>query len=236
MKAAVIQSNYIPWRGYFDMLRSADEVILLDSVQFTRRDWRNRNQIKTPQGTAWLTVPVEVKGRFAQAIDETQIADKSWAESHLRTIGVNYARAAHYAATAGWYSDLLRSAATEPLLTSVNERLLRGLFARLGITVPLLRCTNVLDKAAMAAMDPTQRLVELAKARGATRYITGPAASSYLDLGQFAAAGIEVDWMAYDGYPDYPQLWGPFTPRVSIVDLLFNTGADAPKYLTRNAT
>lgn len=237
MKTIVItQSNYIPWRGYFDMLRSADEVILLDSVQFTRRDWRNRNQIKTPQGTAWLTIPVEVKGRYAQPIDETRIADGGWADAHLRTIELNYARAAHFGATAAWFSDLLRNAAAEPLLTKVNERLLRELFQRLGIGVPILRCTDVLDKAALAAMNSTERLVALARERGASHYITGPAARAYLDLGQFSAAGIEIEWMAYEGYPEYPQLWGAFEPRVSIVDLLFNTGADAPKYLTRNAT
>src|SRR5688572_5886532 len=177
MKTVVItQSNYIPWRGYFDMLRSADEVILLDSVQFTRRDWRNRNQIKTPQGTVWLTIPVEVRGRYTQPIDETRIADPGWADTHIRTIALAYARAAHFEAVAPWLFDLLRSAAAEPLLTKVNERLLRELTRRLDIEVPILRCTNVLGSAELSAMDPTERLVALARARGAARYVTGPAA------------------------------------------------------------
>lgn len=235
VKTVVItQSNYIPWRGYFDMLRSADEVILLDSVQYTRRDWRNRNQIKTPQGTTWLTIPVEVKGRYAQTIDETRIADPGWAEVHIRTIELAYARSTHFKAIAPWFFELLRCTAAEPLLTKVNERLLQDIFQRLGITVPILRCTDVLDRASLGTMPSTERLVALAKARGAKRYITGPAARAYLDLDAFAAAGIEIEWMAYEGYPEYPQLWGAFEPGVSVVDLLFNTGFDAPRYLTRN--
>ena len=236
MKTVVItQSNYIPWRGYFDMLRCADEAILLDSVQFTRRDWRNRNKIKTPAGTVWLTIPVEVKGRYEQAIDETRIVNPDWAETHIRTIELAYRRAAHFDAVAPWLFDLLRGVAAEPLLTRVNERLLRDLCRRLGIDVPILRCTDVLDRAALRAMTPTDRLVAIAKARDATGYLTGPAARAYLDLRPFAAADIDVEWMAYEGYSEYPQQWGAFEPHVSIVDLLFNTGADAPRYLTRNA-
>ncbi len=113
----ITQSNYIPWRGYFDLLRSADEVVLLESVQYTRRDWRNRNVIKTPQGTTWLTIPVEAKGRYLQALDETRISDSRWADSHIRTIELAYSRAPHFADTVPWLFDLLRGVAAEPLLT-----------------------------------------------------------------------------------------------------------------------
>lgn len=234
MKTVVItQSNYIPWRGYFDMLQSADEVVLLDCVQFTRRDWRNRNKIKTPQGTAWLTIPVEVKGQYAQPIDETRIASPDWNKEHVRSIELAYARAPSYDATAPWLFDLMRSVATEPMLSTVNENLLRGLCHRLEITVPILRSSAVIDRDALRAMKATERLVALAQARGATHYLTGPAAHSYLESGLFAAAGIEIRFMAYDGYPEYPQLWGPFVPEVSVIDLILNTGADASRYLTR---
>jgi hypothetical protein len=96
----ITQSNYRPWRGYFDLLRSADEVVLLESVQYTRRDWRNRNRIKTPRGTEWLTIGVEAKGRYLQTIDDTRIADPDWAESHIRAIEGAYARSAHHDAMA----------------------------------------------------------------------------------------------------------------------------------------
>lgn len=200
MKTVVItQSNYIPWRGYFDMLRSADEVVLLDCVQYTRGDWRNRNKIKTPQGTAWLTIPVEVKGRYAQSIDETRVADPHWTTGHMRSIELAYARAFGYHVTAPWLFDLLRSVAAEPLLSKINESLLLGLCRRLGVVVPIVRCTEVLDRESLRAMGPTERLVTLAQARGATRYVTGPAARAYIDLDQFETAGIELHWMAYQG-------------------------------------
>lgn len=232
----ITQSNYIPWRGYFDMLRSADEVIFLDSVQYTRRDWRNRNKIKTAQGVTWLTIPVEVKGRYFQAIDETQIADQSWATNHIRAIENAYLRAPYFRSVGPWFFDLLKSVAIEPLLTNVNQRLLREICGRLGIDVQMRRCTEVFSRETLRAMEPTERLLEIAKAAGSTRYLTGQAARAYLDVDQFDAAGIEVLWMAYDGYADYPQLWGAFEPYVSIVDLLFNTGADASRYLTKVAT
>jgi hypothetical protein len=123
----ITQSNYIPWRGYFDMLRSADEIVLLDSVQYTKRDWRNRNQIKTGKGPLWLTIPVEVKGRYFQAIDETRIADSEWATKHIRAIEGAYAGAVHFKEIAPWLFRLVREAAAEPLLSSVNTHLLQAI-------------------------------------------------------------------------------------------------------------
>jgi hypothetical protein len=95
-KAAIVQSSYIPWKGYFDLIRQVDEFILYDDVQYTRRDWRNRNLIKTPHGLSWLTIPVDVKGKYFQSIRETRIADPGWAERHWKTIVHNYSRAPHF--------------------------------------------------------------------------------------------------------------------------------------------
>lgn len=229
----ITQSNYLPWRGYFDMLRSADEVILLDSVQYTRRDWRNRNLIKTASGCVWLTVPVEVKGRYHQAVDETRVSDVTWAESHRRTIDLAYRRAAHYADVAAWFDPLLAGLSAQPMLSQINETLLRAICERLGLTMPIRRCTDLLDREAMRTLDPTERLVQLALAAGADRYLSGPAAMAYLDVSAFTARGVSVDWMSYDGYPEYPQLWGAFEPRVSVIDLMFNTGPDAANFLRR---
>jgi hypothetical protein len=229
--AVILQSNYLPWRGYFDLIARADAAILFDSVQYTRRDWRNRNRIKTAQGPLWITVPVEVKGRYTQAVDETQVANRGWAESHIRSIDLAYRQAGAFAETAPWLFGALTDVAAEPMLTAINERLIRALMAHLGIATPLHRCTGLLPRAEMAAMDASQRLVALCGAVGADRYLSGPAAKAYLDETAFARAGITVDWMRYDGYPDYPQCWGAFEPQMSIVDLLLNTGADAMRYI-----
>jgi WbqC-like protein family len=229
----ITQSNYLPWRGYFDLIRQADELILLDSVQYTRRDWRNRNKIKTASGPLWLTVPVEVKGLYHQAIDEVRVADRGWSAAHRRAIELAYGRAPHFPDGFAWLDGLLADLAGETSLACVNEALLRALCARLGIATPIRRCTDVLERETLKRTDATGRLVDLAIAVGATRYLTGSAAQGYLDVSAFTRRGIEVEWMSYEGYPDYPQLWGAFEPAVSVIDLLLNTGPDAPAYLGR---
>src|SRR3954469_4495918 len=106
MRIAILQSSYIPWKGYFDLIRAVDEFVLYDDVQYTRRDWRNRNRIKSPNGPLWLTIPVEVKGRFLQAIKDTKISDRRWSERHWRSIQAGYARAPYYAAYRPFLEDL----------------------------------------------------------------------------------------------------------------------------------
>jgi hypothetical protein len=229
----ITQSNYLPWRGYFDLLRSADEVVLLESVQYTRRDWRNRNIIKTPQGTEWLTVPVETKGKYFQTIDETRIASSEWTRTHRKAIELAYRNARFYEEVAPWIFGLFEGVATEQYLSAVNERFIRAICDRLGIDVSIRRCTDILPRGTLRDLEGTERLVALAKETAATHYLSGPAAQAYLSIDRFHAEGIEVEWMDYGGYPPYPQLWGEFAARVSVVDLLLNTGAEAPRYLAK---
>ncbi len=227
----ITQSNYLPWRGYFDMIRQADLLILLDSVQYTRRDWRNRNRIKTVSGPTWITIPIEVKGLHGQSIDETRVADRSWSHTHRRAIELAYRRASAFDSVFGWFDGLMAPVADEQLLSRVNETLLGAICGRLGIHTPIRRCTDVIDRQTLCAMNTSQRLVEIAAAVGAERYLTGPAARDYLDVSAFATRGIEVAWMSYADYPVYPQLWGAFEPHVTIVDLLLNCGDAAADFL-----
>lgn len=229
----VTQSNYLPWRGWFDMLRQADALVLLDSVQFTRRDWRNRNRIKTAQGPAWLTVPVEVKGRYNQAVDETRIQAPGWAEAHLRSIALSYARAPRFAEVFPWLENELLAVANEEFLSRVNETLIRTICTRLGILLPIARDSDLLPRAELPDMEPSERLAALTEAMAGTRYLSGPAAKAYLNPEPFDRRGIEVGWVDYSGYPSYPQLWGEFEPAVSVVDLLLNAGDQAPSLLGR---
>jgi WbqC-like protein family len=221
---AIVQSNYLPWRGYFDLIRRSDEFILLDTVQYTRRDWRNRNIIKTPAGLHWITVPVEVKGKYHAAIDQIRIADPGFAIKHVRAIETNYRSAGAFEQVAPWLFSLLLEASEMPVLSWLNERLLVGVAHKLAITTPIRRCNDLLEREVMERLEPTARLVALCKATGASEYLSGPNARGYLDESRFKEAGIRVVWMDYLGYPEYPQLWGPFAPAVSIVDPLLNTG------------
>jgi hypothetical protein len=238
MKNVVVatQSNYIPWKGYFDQILSSDQFILLDCVQYTRRDWRNRNKIKTPQGLQWLTIPVEVRGRYTQAIDETRVSDAEWVEKHVRSLEGNYRRAPYFETEAPWLFAQMRQAAAHDHLSEINRHLICALCERIGITTPVVGCGEVLGRDALVAMDPSDRLLELCKAAQATHYLSGPAAKDYLNVAAFERENIQVLWMSYENYPPYPQQWGEFTHGVSIVDLLLNVGAaDALTCLRREA-
>lgn len=229
------QSNYLPWRGYFDLIRKSDEFIVFDHVQYTRRDWRNRNRIKTRTGLMWLTVPVENADRLVvvQLIDETKVLNGYWVTKHLKTLHHCYHRAPHFDAVMGWLKPLYLDMAEEPFLSTINLRLLQAISRALGLTTPLRRCTDLLGANSLEGMDRTTRIIRLCQSAGATRYLSGPAAKTYLNERTMAAAGIDVEWMDYGGYPDYPQLWGEFQPLVSIVDLLFCMGEKAGEYIGR---
>ena len=222
---AIVQSSYIPWKGYFDLVNSVDEFILFDDRQFTKRDWRSRNRIKTAQGVRWLSIPVLTKGKYSQRIDETEIADPTWAERHWATIEQAYRRAPYFEA----YSDQIRLLYCDHdalLLSQVNRRFIEAICKVLDITTLL---TWSSDYHATGAK--TQRLVELCQAAGATRYVSGPTARAYLDESQFSKARIELRYFDYSKYPAYDQLYPPFEHQVSIIDLLVHTGPAARGYL-----
>jgi hypothetical protein len=222
---AAVQSCYIPWKGYFDLVNLADEFILYDDRQFTRRDWRSRNRIKTPQGARWLTVPTRVKGRYHQRIDETVVADPQWGERHWKTIVHNYAAAPFFDAYADRFEPLYHDA-EEQRLSHINRRLLEAIAGVLGIATKLSWSTDYDLEG-----DRTPRLIALCRAAGATDYLSGPAARAYLEEDLFREAGIGLAYMSYDGYPVYDQLFPPFDHHVSALDLIFNVGPRAPQYL-----
>ena len=229
-RVAVIQSAYIPWRGFFDLIGRCDEYVIFDSVQFAKRHWHNRNRIKTAAGVRWLTIPVVSKSRFSQAIDEVEIAEP-WAESHWRTLELAYRRAPCFDVIAPRVRSLYEAVEGERLLTRVNEILLRSLAEFLGIAVTITR-----DRDYVPTSKRTERLVDICRKCGATRYLSGPSARAYLDEASFAQAGIEVEWMEYGPYPEYPQLHGPFEPAVSVLDPLFHLGPKAATFISSQAT
>ena len=225
MNLAISQSNYIPWKGYFDCINSVDEFILYDDMQYTRRDWRNRNKIKTREGAQWLSIPVDVKGKYFQKISETTINDPSWAETHWRTIIHNYNKAPYF----NDYKDIfekLYMANTDTLLSRVNYNFLSAICSILGIKTKLLWSGDF-----ELVEGKTERLLDLCKKRNATKYISAPAAKAYMEESLFEKEGIAVEYMDYSGYPEYRQMHGDFDHAVSVIDLIFNEGPDATKYM-----
>jgi hypothetical protein len=230
LRICIIQSCYIPWKGFFDLIGRCDEYVIYDSAQYVKRHWHNRNRIKTADGVQWLTIPVIAKGRFEQPIDQVEI-EKPWADKHWRTLELAYRRAPFFNQVApivrAWYEQ----ADKQSRLTDVNAIFLHGIAGLLGLQTLIVR-----DDAYAAQGVKTERLLAIVRAAGADRYLSGPSARAYFDEPLFASAGIAVEWMNYTGYPEYPQLHGAFEHAVTALDLLFNTGPDAQHYFrTREA-
>jgi hypothetical protein len=224
-KVAIVQSNYIPWKGYFDMINMVDEFILFDDMQYTRRDWRNRNRVKTQHGTIWLTIPVEVKGKYSQRICETRTTDNAWRKSHWSSIVHSYSKAPFFKEYRDLVEDLYLGS-EEQSLSLVNHSFLVAINGILGIET---RLTWSMDYEPVEGK--TERLVGLCKQAGATEYISGPAARDYIVPEVFSAEGIELTWMDYGGYPEYDQIHPPFEHAVSVLDLIFNQGKAACKFM-----
>jgi len=223
-RVAIIQSNYIPWKGYFDIIHDVDLFIFYDDVQFTTRDWRSRNKIKTANGTTWLTVPVG--SRVDRLICEVQIADQNWQQKHWRSISQAYARAPFFAKYRAFFSAVFLGQ-NWTRLSELNVYLTKRIATDfLGIDVEFRDSREFSPQGSKDA-----RLLDILKKVGAQTYVSGPSAKDYIDESAFAEAGIQLIWKDYSGYPEYPQLHPPFEHAVSIIDLLFNVGPDAPHYI-----
>lgn len=221
-KVAILQSNYIPWKGYFDMIAAVDEFILYDDMQFTKNDWRNRNQIKTPQGVRWLTVPVGID--ISRRIRDVTL-DPRWQVKHWKSLESNYRRAPHFDEIGAWLEPLYIGQSYTHL-SQLNRCFIEAICSYLCIKTLI---TNSWDYALTDGK--TERLASLCEQAGATEYVSGPAAKDYIEESVFSKAGIKLTWFDYACYPEYPQLWGNFTHGVTILDLLFNCGKDARNYM-----
>ena len=218
----ILQSNYIPWRGYFDLIRRADHFVLYDTAQFTKNDWRNRNTVVAPNGPIWLTIPVATAGHLGQTIEEALISDSRWAGRHLKSLQAALGRAPCFRAQIKpRLDDWFGSVATMAKISAVNRFLIEHVLQVLDIKTALHDATDLPQDG-----DKSGRLVSICRALGATRYLSGCAAKSYLDQAQFAAAGIAVDWMDYPAYPVYQQMDGKYQAGVSILDCLAHLSPD----------
>ncbi len=221
MKTAILQSNFLPWKGYFDIINQVDLFILFDDAQFTKNDWRNRNVIKTNKGLQWLSVPVHHTGRFGQKICETETLCSNWAEKHIKTIQMSYARSPYFDQIFPCFKEWYTQSSKEKLLSRVNYIFIRGICELLGITTSIAWSMDY-----KLIPGKSERLLDLCMQVGATEYLTGPSASNYLNTDIFRKQGITVHWMSYEGYPEYNQLFPPFYHNVSILDLLMNCGSE----------
>ncbi len=226
MNVVILQPSYIPWRGYFDQIRRADLFVFYDDIQYDKNGWRNRNIIKTHQGQKWLTIPVHTKGvTGGKLIKDVRIDwSRPWAKNHLKSITISYSKAPYA-------REYL------PLVESIYQRRDEYLADFTIATSILLACelgftsTRFMRSSEMSNLrgQKTDRVIDVLQRVGATHYICGPLARSYMEPEKFATAGITFEYMQYN-YPEYPQLYSPFDTHVSILDLMFMTGKRAADY------
>jgi len=225
MKVGTIQSNFLPWRGYFDFIREVDLFIIHDDIQYTKGDWRNRNKIKTLRGSEWITVPVNYR-QSSQLIEETTIDNsKPWARGMLNKIRNSYQKAHCFEPYFSELSDLLLEPAAT--ISDLNLRLIKWICSHLEIETPITFSREYHPQGAK-----TERLIGILEQVGATTYLSGPSAQTYIKPELFEQAGINLEYKVYD-YPEYEQLYPPFEPAVSIIDLMFMAGKESIKYLDK---
>lgn len=227
MRLAVLQSNYIPWKGYFDLMAMADLLVVYDSVQYTKNDWRNRNMLPSAAGPTWLTIAVTTSNRSGQRINEATISDLRWPRKHWSTIQQLLGKRPAFDRYRDQWCEMYAVAAEFHLLHDVNVHFLRVLAAQLGISTPIVD-----DREYELVEDsPTGRLVRLCELAGADRYVTGAAGLGYLERERFRDAGVALEVIDYGHYPAYPQASAEFQHGVSVLDLLANVGPTSSAHL-----
>lgn len=228
MRVAIIQSCYIPWRGYFDIIDSVDFFLIFDDVQFpVGRSWRNRNRVKTPRGLQWLTVPLREKQGLS--IDQVEIgeAPRPWRDQHRRLLHESLANAPHFGDALRLWNEAV-SADTQ-YISALNFCLIKAICDYLAITTPIVTSRHYAASGAK-----TGRLIDLLVKVGATTYVSGPVAKDYLDEDMFRRHNIALEYKSYD-YPPYPQLYGDFESAVTVLDLIANCGPQARQYLSSHS-
>ncbi len=216
----ILQPSYIPWIGYFEQILKSDIFVFYDDVQYTKNDWRNRNKIKTPQGTAWLSIPVQFK--LGDKINEIKITS-DWKEKHLKTIRNFYKKSIYFDEVYPIFEKELNKKHSS--LSDLDIDIIKSLSNYLGLKAKFYKSSEL-----NIGGDKNNRLINICKHFDTTHYLSGKAAQSYLDIDLFDSNNITVEYQNFIHKP-YTQLYGEFIPYLSILDLLFNCGKASLKVI-----
>lgn len=224
MKTVVIlQPGYLPWLGFFEQMYKSDIFVFYDDTQYTRRDWRSRNRIKTANGVKWLTVPATVTGQ-SMLIKDARIADKKWQKKHLLSLHLNYARAPFYDMIYPQLEEVINQ--DWEFLNDLDVALIKRINEILHLEREIYLSSRLNIQGQRSG-----KLLKICQFFDAELYLSGVAATTYLDVEIFTKNKISVEFQKYD-HPVYNQLWGNFVPYLSVIDLLFNHGPDSLDIIT----
>lgn len=223
-KVAILQSNYIPWKGYFELIGNVDTFIFLDNVQYTKNDWRNRNKIITDKGLDWITIPIN--NSINEKINEKNFIDARWKQKHYKTISQNYSKSPFFQEY-HFLLDYLYLNNNYENLSVYNTQAIKF------ISQEILKFKTIFGsyESEKEFVDPNHRLLEILKLYGAKTYVTGPSAAAYLDDNLFLLNGIEIQFFKYGPYKPYKQRGTEFIDHVSILDTVFNCGSNIREYI-----
>ncbi len=226
MKIVVTQSNYIPWKGYFDLINYVDEFIFFDEVQYTRRDWRNRNLINDGKNKKWITIPVQNKGNYDEKISNMFVNDKSWVNQHLKIFKHYYSKSKFFHETYEFLQKVYYEIDSDNL-SYINKFIIKSISKHLNLKCNFRDSTTIKKK----ETDASERLLEICKSRNCKIYVTGPNAKNYLNEKIFSNNNIEIEWFDYGRTKIYKQQSTSFIKNLSIVDCMMNCGTDIKKFL-----
>lgn len=225
MIVSVHQPQYLPWLGYFEKIDQADVFVLLDTVQYKKNEWQNRNKIKTAAGWQWITVPVTY--RFPQLIRDVCIENNGWQRRHKQALLTNYRKAPYWKNMEESFEELFTEEWDS--LAKLNIYTVRKLAEILGIATPLYVASELGD----FPDDPDERLISLVRYFGGDTYLAGSGGRNYMQMDAYTHSGIEVIFQKYV-HPVYTQLFGEFEPFMSTIDVLFNCGRESLRILRGN--
>ncbi len=229
MRVTILQPSYLPWLGFFEQMSRSDKFVLLDDVQYTRRDWRNRNRIRVRENWIWLTVPVQQKSRFSQSLLETRIDNSvSWRRKHLETLRQHYCKAPFFEKYFPRCQQVYEKDWT--FLFDLCLETINLIKEEMGIETPLLRSSEM-----KPGGEKTERLVSICRELGATHYLSGESGSNYIAEEDFSSQDIALEYQNYE-HPVYPQRYTGFVPHLSAIDLLFNCGEQSLGILNQDET
>jgi hypothetical protein len=225
-KIIITQSNYIPWKGYFTTMKYATHIVLYDDAQYTKRDWRNRNKIITQKGPTWLTIPIDVKGKFNQKVNEAKVKNNQWPIDHWNKIRENYKKAPHFKQYSKHFEDIyLKELPKYEYLSDINRFMLVTCVDLLGIDIEILDSREFDIRGGK-----TGKLINICKDLEAGEYFTGPAAKGYMEENLFDENNIKLTYYDLENFPEYNQSWDGFSHYISVLDMFFNLGDETSKY------
>ncbi|MDH5918965.1 WbqC family protein [Vibrio splendidus] len=226
-KIAILQSNYIPWKGVFDMINQVDTFVFFEDVDYTNRDWRTRNKIRTNSGSKWLTVPVKKMPRGTKICDIRIANDGKWQKKHKSTISQSYSKAKYFQEYK-WILDDIYDTEWDSL-SDFNIYTTKLICDLLGI-----QCNFVNSKDIESIGVKDDKLISICKSLSADYYLSGPSAKNYIDNDKFEEESIELAYIDYSGYPEYSQVQDDFEHYVSVLDVIFNCGPDSRAHIVNN--